>query len=66
MEVHAPAFATFLTLELLDKYASVSLPDDGKSFLRVGAAASAEIHAPPELVICFHLQSKIVQMEMVV
>lgn len=27
----------------------------------MGAATSAEIHAPPELVISFHLQPKLVQ-----
>lgn len=31
MEVHAAAFSTSLTLELLDKHASVSLPSNGKS-----------------------------------
>ena len=62
LEVHAPAFSTFLTLEmLLDKYASLCLPSDGKPLLHVEAATSAEIHAPPELVISVHLHSKIVQ-----
>lgn len=61
-EVHAPAFATFLTLELLlDKYASVCLRSNGKPLLHVEATASTEIHAPPELVISFHLHSRIVQ-----
>lgn len=61
MEVHAAAFSTSLTLELLDKHASVSLPSNGKSLPQVGPATPAEIQAPPELVISFHLQSKIVQ-----
>lgn len=56
MLLHAPLF---FTLKLLDKYGSVSLPSDGKPLLHVEAATSAEIHAPPELVISFHLQSKI-------
>lgn len=61
-EVHTPAFSTFLTPEgLLDKYASLCLPSGGKPLLHVEAATSAEIHAPPELVISFHLRSKIVQ-----
>lgn len=61
-EVPAPALSTFLTLELLlDKYASLCLPSDGKPLLHVEAATSAEIHAPPELVTSFHLHSKIVQ-----
>lgn len=61
MKAHAPASSTFLTLELLDKYASVSLQSNGKSLLHVGATTPAEIHAPPELAISFHLQPKIVQ-----
>lgn len=61
MEVHAPACSTFLTLELLDKYARVSLPSNSKPLLHVGAAASADIDASPELVVSFHVQSKIVE-----
>lgn len=61
MKVHVPASSTFYALELLDKYASVSLQSNGKSLLHVGAATSAEIHAPPELLISFHLQPKLVQ-----
>jgi len=42
-------------------YARLCLPSDGKPLLHVEAATSAKIHAPSELVISFHLHSKLVQ-----
>jgi len=48
-------------LHFFNPGAGVCLPSNGKLLLHVEAATSAEIHAPLDLVISFHLHPKIVQ-----